>query len=132
LQKDNFGAVLKKNAVEWKDSFYVVTGEDDKPIGFFGYNINTAENYGFLKFVILDSALRGYGIGAEMVDFICKFALEMTGVKSIRLNVFDVNKAAMRCYEKAGFLVENMEKDAFSFHDELWGRCGMEMKKAGL
>lgn len=125
LDRDNFREVLTKNAEEWQDCPYIVTEDDGRQIGFFTYNINTEENYGFLKFIVLDGNLRGQGYGTRMIQFVSRFAFEITGVSQLRLNVFDVNGAAAGCYRKAGFYEESREKDVFAFQGEVWGRCHM-------
>jgi RimJ/RimL family protein N-acetyltransferase len=45
------------------------------------------------------------------------------------INVFPENPRAMRCYEKAGFVVRNFTPDAFTYKDEIWGRCNMIFNK---
>lgn len=125
LQPDSFREFLRKNAVEWEDSAYTVTNDDGKPMGFFTYNINCQENYGFLKFVVLNNELRGRGTGSSMIRMICRFAFEITGVSSVKINVFDINKAAKGCYRKAGFSEESMEMNALTFHGEVWNRIHM-------
>ena len=46
----------------------------------------------------------------------------ITNVSKVRLNVFDVNERARRCYEKASFSVESFTPDALTFKGESWGR----------
>lgn len=125
LNRDNFRELLRKNGAEWQDCPYTVTEDDGRPIGFFTYNVNTEDNYGFLKFIILDENLRGQGYGTRMIQLISRFAFEITGVSELRLNVFDVNGAAAGCYRKAEFYEESREKDAFTFQGESWGRIHM-------
>ncbi len=125
LQEEAFRGFLRKNAAEWEDCPYIVTDDAGKPIGFFTYNINCQENYGFLKFIVLDNELRGHGIGSGMIRLICRFAFEITNVSSVRINVFDTNKAAVGCYRKAGFSEESMETDALTFQGEVWNRIHM-------
>lgn len=125
LQPDSFRDFLRKNAAEREDSSYTVTDDDGKPMGFFTYNVNCQENYGFLKFIVLDNELRGHGTGSSMIRLICRFAFEITGVSSVKINVFDINKAAVGCYRKAGFSEDGMEINALAFHDEVWNRIHM-------
>ena len=94
-------------------------------MGFFVYIINEQEKSGFLKFIMVDSSLRGKGYGADMLRHLLEYAYENTGVVSVRLNVFDVNTAARKCYEKAGFTIMENTPDAFSYQNEIWGRSTM-------
>lgn len=107
------------------DSGYVFVDKEDRPVGFFIYVVNEQEKSGFLKFVMVDNRLRGQGYGTEMLKRFLRHAYDNTGVSSVKLSVFDVNVGAGKCYEKAGFtMMENMP-DAFSYRDEMWGRCIM-------
>lgn len=111
------------------DRGYVYVDDGDRPIGFFIYAVNEKDRSGFLKFIVVDHALRGRGYGTAMLRELQQFAYEKTGISSLRLIVFDVNTAARNCYEKVGFTaVENLP-DTFSYRDETWRRCMMEHTK---
>lgn len=117
--------ILDKEAKERGGSAYVATDESGITIGFFVYSVNTSNNSGFFKFVILDNEIRGKGYGTQMLELALKYAFDITGVASVQLNVFDINGRAKRCYEKAGFVEDNVAKDAFRYKNECWGRCHM-------
>lgn len=86
------------------DGAYVYVDEEDHPVGFFIYTVNAQDKEsGFLKFIMVDNTLRGKGYGVAMLRELQRFAYNNTGVSVIRLIVFDVNSAARKCYEKAGF-----------------------------
>lgn len=110
------------------DTAYVYADAEDHPIGFLIYTVNEQDRSGFLRFIMVDSTLRGKGYGAEMLRELQRFAQHNTGVSSVRLIVFDVNTAARKCYERAGFTAVENTPDAFSYRDEIWGRCMMEHK----
>lgn len=129
LTEEGLGAVLKKGAEEWGGCAFVATEDGGRPIGFFVYSVNTEENSGFLCFVVLDARIRGQGYGTQMLKLALTYAFEVTGVSSVRINVFDVNSGAKRCYEKVGFVETGYEKDAFSYGGERWGRCRMEISR---
>ena len=111
------------------DGAYVYADEEERPVGFFIYTVNAQDKSGFLRFIVIDSTLRGKGYGIEMLRGIQQFAYDNTGVSSIRLIVFEVNTAARRCYEKAGFTAMENALDAFSYQNETWGRYMMEHTK---
>ena len=111
------------------DGAYVYADENEQPVGFFAYTVNEEDKSGFLRFIMVDNTLRGKGYGTGMLRELQRFAYEKTGVNSIRLIVFDVNIAARTCYEKAGFTAMESALDAFSYQDEMWGRCMMEHTK---
>lgn len=129
MTSENLQEVLEKDAQDWGGCAYVATEEDGKPFGFFVLSVNTSNNAGFLKFVIVDKELRGKGYGAQMMELVLTHAFDVAGVSSVQLNVFEVNHIAKKCYTKAGFVVDNITNDAFIFENESWGRCHMVISK---
>ena len=69
------------------------------------------------------------GCGQSMLKLALRYAFEITGAKAVRLNVFKENERARRCYEKVGFFEKGVEEGAFSYQNERWSRCGMEIRK---
>ena len=49
------------------DGAYVYVDEEDHPVGFFIYTVNEQNQSGFLRFIVVDSTLRGKGYGTEML-----------------------------------------------------------------
>ena len=129
ITQKSFHDFLEKNAMDWTDSAYVATEDNGQAVGFFCYSINTEDNIGFLKFVIVDNTKRGKGYGKEMLNLALQYAFQITGAKAVQLNVFNENTLAKQCYEKVGFVERNIDKDVFSFKDELWSRCNMIVSK---
>lgn len=121
--------VLKWDTEEWGGSAYVATEDDGQQIGFFVYSVNVENNEGFLRFIIVDSAKRGKGYGCQMLKLAQKYAFEITDATSVHLIVFDVNDSAKKCYLKAGFTEQWIDKNAFAYKDESWGRCHMAAEK---
>ena len=111
--------------MEWTESAYIATENSGQAVGFFCYSINTEDNIGFLKFVIVDKTKRGKGYGKEMLNLALRYAFQITGAKAVQLNVFNENKVAKQCYEKVGFVERNIDKNVFEYKDELWDRCNM-------
>lgn len=104
---------------------YVYVNEEDNPVGFFICVLNGQEKSGFLKFIMVDNRSRGKGYGSGMLQQFVKYTYENTSVTTVGLNVFDVNTAARKCYEKAGFTVLQNTPEAFTYQDEMWGRYMM-------
>ncbi len=108
---------------------FVVTDDGGNRIGFFRYALNTESSEGFLASVIVDNKLRGKGYGREMIQLALQYAFEITGAELVQLNVFSENTEAKRCYERVGFAERYVEKDVFTYKDELWSRCNMTISK---
>ena len=129
ITPESFHDFLEKISIEWTESAYVATEDNGQVVGFFCYSVNTEDNIGFLKFVIVDKAKRGNGYGKEMLHLALQYAFQITGTTAVQLNVFNENIAAKQCYEKVGFVERNVEKYAFAYKDELWSRCNMIITK---
>lgn len=129
LTRENLRAFLEKDAADWGGSAYVATEDDGTTVGFFCYSVNMETNSGFLKCVIVDSHKRGTGCGCAMILLALEHAFSVTGAEYVQLNVFEENTAAVKCYEKAGFVVRAIDKNIFSYKDEQWSRCNMICRK---
>lgn len=130
LSKEKMHSFLEKCAIDWTDSAYVATEDNGEIVGFFCYSINVDDNTGFLKFIIVDSNKRGMGRGKEMLQLALKYAFDITDVELVQLNVFEENTIAKHCYEKLGFVEEDISKNVFPYKDESWSRCHMTMKRS--
>ncbi|MEO6194178.1 MAG: GNAT family protein [Thermoanaerobaculia bacterium] len=71
--------------------------------------------------VLLDPAVRGRGLGAEMMRAALTRAFEEHRVHRVELGVFDVNPRAIRCYERVGFRREGVRRDSFKAPEALGG-----------
>lgn len=111
------------------DSAYVATENNGQAVGLFCYSVNTEDNIGFLKFIIIDKTKRGKGYGKEMLNLALQYAFQITGAKAVQLNVFSENALTKQCYEKVGFVETNIDKNVFAYKDELWSRCNMIASK---
>ena len=127
MTQNSFHNLLEKNTMEQADSAYVATENNGQPIGFFCYSVNLTDNIGFLKFVIVDPSKRGKGYGKGLLNLALQYAFQITGASAVQLNVFSENATAKQCYEKVGFVERKIDKDVFSYKDELWSRCNMIM-----
>ena len=131
LEKDDFAAVLATISENFGDIPFVAADDDDRPLGFLCYSMNPETKGGFLKFVVVDPKQRGKGVAREMLRLISEYAFDENGATSIGLRVFSENPRALKCYEKAGFVLTETEEKAFSYKDERWGRCLM-IKENGI
>jgi diamine N-acetyltransferase len=81
-----------------------------------------------LHIFIGDREQRGRGYGYEAIRLLCEHAFSVLRLHRLYLFVLDRNAAAIRTYEKCGFVLEGRLRDhAFKdgrFHDVLvMGRC---------
>lgn len=125
LEKENFEAVLEDMHSKWGNTPFIASLDDGNNVGFFCYSLNDETKEGMLKFIVVNSLLRGKGVAKEMLELASQYAFEETGAKALHLNVFSENIRAKKCYQKAGFTERSVTENAFSYKDESWGRCNM-------
>ena len=65
----------------------------------------------FLTRILVRSDLRGQGFGTKIVRELLKLAFTQFKLHRVELNVFATNAAAIRCYEKVGFVKEGLLRD---------------------
>lgn len=91
---------------EEPDNFYpwIAFNEEDKAVGQFIMRYLQG-NRRILRFgwVVVDPAIRGKGVGTEMMRAGLKYAFEIFGAEKVTLGVFEGNEPAHQCYRKAGF-----------------------------
>ena len=129
LSETNFSEVLKEIRIRNGDCPFVAE-EDGKAAGFFCYSLHPDTNEGLLKFVIVDPAVRGHGIGKAMLRMAVDYAFMISKADAVHLRVFTENTRAVRCYQGVGFTEEGTESNAFSFRDESWGRSSMVIRRS--
>ena len=76
---------------------------------------------------LLDPAKIGKGYGTEALKLFVKYVFAEMPLTALELNVFDFNKAAIRCYEKAGFI-----KTSEVLRPNGWIAVNMEISKPGF
>ena len=78
-------------------------------------------------FVIVDSSLRGKGVGREMLKLAQKYAVESLGAEKITLGVFEENDSAVKCYASSGFIPTG-QYEYVQISSEKWKCIEMELK----
>jgi RimJ/RimL family protein N-acetyltransferase len=79
------------------------------------------------RVLVGEKKLRNKGIGMEMIKGILEIAFETFKLHRVDLGVFDFNKSAIACYEKAGFKIEGTLRDFRKINDEYWSLINMSI-----
>jgi len=103
-------------------SFAIALKEDDRLIGVGGLtDIEQVHRKAMFGIFIGDKASWNKGYGTEAVRLIVGYGFDTLNLERISLRAFDLNKRAIRVYEKAGFTKEGvLRRDHFSegaYHD---------------
>ncbi len=129
LEKETLRSFLSEISEKFGDSPFAAVDDEGRVVGFYCYSLNHETHEGMLKFVMVDSSVRGKGIGKEMIKLAVRNAFSDPEALAVQLNVFPENTRAKRCYEGAGFAERQITTDAFKYKDESWGRCNMIIKR---
>lgn len=119
-----------KNKVETGEvaQYIVYTKEDDVPIGsVYLRDIDKNNEKAEFGIFIGEDIARGKGYGTEATKLMCRYGFEELGLHKIKLRVFAFNKAAIKAYEKAGFVQEAYLKDEEKIGDEFFDIIFMAM-----
>jgi diamine N-acetyltransferase len=82
--------------------FTIYERSDLLPIGTTGLT-GIDQRHGVATFGIMLGERRGQGLGTEATRLALDWAFTVLGLHNVDLRVFAWNRAAVRCYEKAGF-----------------------------
>ena len=72
------------------------------------------------RVLVGEPALRGKGVGAEMMRRALEYGFGEWKLHRIDLKVFDFNRAAIACYEKLGFVREGHLREAVKLGEQYW------------
>ena len=112
-------------------NFIIADKEDERYIGQLDmFSINWKLRCGELGMVIAAVEDRGRGVGTEALGLILRYAFQTLGLERVQIEVDMDNAGAMRCYEKAGFVLEGIKRHAY-FRDGAFCDIGMMSVLAG-
>jgi RimJ/RimL family protein N-acetyltransferase len=76
-----------------------------------------------LRIALIGARVFGKGYGSEAIELLLGHAFRTTPLHRIRLGVYAFNERARHVYDKAGFVVEGVERDALlwdgAWHDSV-------------
>ena len=67
-------------------------------------NVNLTAKKASIGRFLLDPTITGHGYGTKALKLFAEGIFDETPITTLELTVFDFNKAAIRCYEKTGFV----------------------------
>lgn len=79
------------------------------------------------RVLVGDNAQKGRGICTLMIKAVLEIGFNELKLHRISLGVYDFNHSAIRCYEKAGFVKEGVQRDILLHKNEYWSLLEMSM-----
>lgn len=109
-------------------AFKVIEQNSSQMIGY--AEIYLKENIANLgRIIIGNKTFRGKGIGQEIVQQLLKYAFIDLDQQKVELNVYDWNIAAIKCYEKVGFVINPDKISESRINDIIWISLNMIIDK---
>lgn len=94
-------------------AFGIVDARDGRLLGTCGlHRIDWRNRGAALRIVVSDAVDRGCGKGSDALRALLQHAFASLGLHRVELEVLVDNAAAVRCYERLGFVHEGSRKDA--------------------
>ena len=91
------------------------------------FSINWRLRSGEMAIVLAGEAARGKGTGTEAIGLMLDYAFGMLGLERVELEVATDNHRAIRCYEKSGFRLEGVKRNAFMVDGQYTGLAFMSV-----
>lgn len=117
------------NDLKRSDAFlYKAVDETGNTIGHISLgNLSRKNRSARISRVLVGPQEQGKGYCCEMVTALLKIGFEQLHLHRIELGVYDFNKAAIRCYQKAGMTIEGTSRESLYFKNGWWSLVEMSM-----
>lgn len=79
------------------------------------------------RVLVGENEYRNKGIGLQMVNAVLEIAFNTLHLHRVDLGVFDFNKSAIACYEKAGFIIEGKLRECRKINNQYWSLLNMSI-----
>lgn len=109
-------------------AFRVVSNESNSSIGHSEiYMSEHSDKIG--RILIANKEHRGKGLGEQVVNLLLEYIFLNSDKHMVELNVFKWNKSAIKCYEKAGFTINQGKELVRKVKDEVWVAINMTIDR---
>jgi len=109
--------------------FGIFVKENDKHIGNIKLEpIDFQQKKATLGILIGNKEYWGKGIGTDATKLILDHAFNDLNLEEIKLGVISENKAAIRVYEKVGFVIDHINKNKVKYENKLYDQILMKIK----
>jgi RimJ/RimL family protein N-acetyltransferase len=99
---------------------WMATTDDGRIVGHVQLVTDRRNGIGRVARVGIAPAERGHGYGIQMVRSVVDEAFSDPNIERVELNVFSFNTAALRAYEKLGFVREGLRRSSARVGSERW------------
>jgi RimJ/RimL family protein N-acetyltransferase len=115
-------------AMSDKKPFKVVLADTNETIGHCELNFENG-NKRLSRILVGKKELRNQNIGEQIVRKMVDLFFEDGDVDAVDLNVVDWNKAAIKCYQKVGFVIDRVNEKTLEINGKTWTSLNMILKR---
>jgi ribosomal-protein-alanine N-acetyltransferase len=109
------------NRSETEIALAIVVRETDQFIGVAGFrDLSVRHRHAAFGISIGEKTMWGRGYGAEATQLLVRHAFQTLNLNRVQLEVYEFNKGAIRCYEKAGFQLEGRLRQTHFAEGRYW------------
>jgi len=98
--------------------YKAVDSGSGRVVGHIELSMAGADSGTIARVLVGDPALRGQGIGQQMVRCAVEVAFDALKLDSLHLSVFAFNRAALSCYQRLGFAIDRAPWRVYKFAGE--------------
>lgn len=110
------GASVREN----DPMFTIYEKATGRPIGNTGVEFDFRNRTGNFGICIGEADCRGKGYGTEVTRLMLDFAFTAHGIHNVMLTVYEFNRGAFRCYQKAGFKEFGRRRECLYMGGRMW------------
>lgn len=96
-------------------------------IGHVMLTVSRPHGFAAIDRVMVDPARRGGGLGIALMREVVRTGFDELGLHRLQLEVYDSNRAAIACYQQAGFVIEGRGRDCARGSDGYWSEYTMAL-----
>ena len=106
----------------------IIDNSTDKLIGSCGlHNIDQRNQNCEIGIFIGDKSMWNKGYGSEAMRLLADYAFKYLNMHNIMLKVYSYNKGAVKCYEKAGFRIVGIRREALTRYGRKFDEILMDL-----
>jgi RimJ/RimL family protein N-acetyltransferase len=110
-------------------AYKVVESSTNKTLGHAEILLPGKKTAALCRIIIGNPENRHQGLGQIIIKNLLEISFNQLEAEKCELNVFDWNKAAIKCYENTGFVINEDKIQERNVNGETWTALNMEMDK---
>lgn len=83
------------------------------------------------RILIGAKSFRGKGLGFDVVMLLLEKCFKEFKYSLVELNVYEWNTPAIKCYEKAGFIINSEKSKSITVNGDVWNSINMTLTQKG-